>query len=165
MRLINKTIKLPFDSFHWLRKKYWKFFKIETFGVRTLIFKDNKILLVRHRYGNLWVMPGGQIDKNENPEIAALRELKEEVGIVGHKIDYQLGYYKNTTGGKNDNVYCFVMTNFEIKQNFKPRLIDFLEIGEMGWFDLNQLPESSSRATKARINEFLADKKDLTGNW
>ncbi len=165
MRLINKIIKLSFDSLHWLRKKYWKIFKIETFGVRTLILNDNKILLVRHRYGNLWVMPGGQIDKNEDSEIAALRELKEEVGIIGRKIDYKLGYYKNTTGGKNDHVYCFVMTDFEISSNFKPKLIDFLEIGEMAWFDLNQLPESTSRATKARINEFLADKRDLIGDW
>jgi len=158
-------LKIFFNLFHWFRKKYWKVFKIETFGVRTLILKDKKILLVKHRYGNLWVMPGGQIDKNENPEIAALRELQEEVGIIGRKIDYKLGYYKNTTGGKNDHVCCFVMTNFEIKPNFRPKLIDFLEIGEMAWFDLDQLPESTSKATKSRINEFLADKKDLTGNW
>ena len=158
-------LKIFFNLFHWFRKKYWKVFKIETFGVRTLILKDKKILLVKHRYGNLWVMPGGQIDKNENPEIAALRELQEEVGIIGRKIDYKLGYYKNTTGGKNDHVCCFVMTNFEIKPNFRPKLIDFLEIGEMVWFDLDQLPESTSKATKSRINEFLADKKDLTGNW
>jgi len=162
---MNKTIKLSFDSFHWFRKKYWKIFKIETFGVRTLIFKNNKILLVRHRYGNLWVMPGGQIDKKEDPKIAALRELQEEVGIIGRKIDYQLGYYKNTTGGKNDNVYCFVMTDFAINPTFKRKFIDFLEIGEMAWFDLGQLPESTSKATKARINEFLANKKDLVGAW
>jgi len=157
--------KIFFNLFQWLRKKYWKVFKIETFGVRTLIFKDNKILLVRHRYGNLWVMPGGQIDKSEDPEIAALRELKEEVGILGIKIKYKLGYYKNTTGGKNDHVYCFVLTDFEINSAFKAKFIDFLEIAEMAWFDLYQLPESTSRATKARINEFLTNKKDLIGDW
>jgi len=158
-------MKIFFNLFHWLRKKYWKVFKIETFGVRTLILKDNKILLVRHRYGNLWVMPGGQIDKNEDPKIAALRELQEEVGVNGLKIDYQLGYYKNTTGGKNDHVYCFVMTDFEINSISKRKFIDFLEIGEMAWFDLNQLPETISRATKSRIAEFLANKRDLVGAW
>jgi 8-oxo-dGTP pyrophosphatase MutT (NUDIX family) len=165
MKFFNKTIKLLFDLFQWLRKKYWKIFNIETFGVRTLILKDNKILLVRHRYGNLWVMPGGKIDKNEDPEIAALRELKEEVGIIGKKLDYKLGYYKNTTGGKNDNVYCFVLMDFEINSTFKPKFIDFLEIGEMSWFYLDQLPELISRATKIRINEFMENKRNFIGDW
>ena len=53
-------------------------------------------------------MPGGGINKGEKPEDAAVRETKEEVGIVAEKIDFKLGYYKNTTGGKNDNIYCFI---------------------------------------------------------
>jgi len=165
MKLINKVIKLSFNALHFFRKRYWKFFKIETFGVRALICKNHKILLVKHRYGNYWVMPGGGVDKKETAEQATIRELKEEAGIIVNKIDYKLGYYKNTREGKNDHVYCFVATDFEIISNFNRKFIDFLEIAEMAWFDLHQLPESTSRATKARINEFLTNKKDLIEDW
>jgi len=165
MNFINKLVKIFFNLFNWSRKKYWKLFKIETFGVRVLVVENNKILLVKHRYGNFWVMPGRGIEKGEKPEEAAIRELLEEVGITIKTTDYKLGYYKNTRGGKNDNVHCFVSTNFEKVPKFKRKFIDFLEIGEMSWFDLVELPESLSAPTKARINEFLTNQRDLVTTW
>ncbi len=158
-------MKLFFNIFHWLRKKYWKILKIETFGVRVLVFKDNKVLLVKHRYGNFWVMPGGGINKNENATQAALRELKEEAGIISDQIDFKLGQYKNNTGGKNDNISCFVITNFKEIENFRRNFIDYLEIGDMAWFNIENLPSDISGPTKARISEFLAGKKDLVSTW
>lgn len=40
-----------------------------------------KILLLHHRKYNLWIQPGGHIEKFENPIEAAIREAKEETGI------------------------------------------------------------------------------------
>jgi 8-oxo-dGTP pyrophosphatase MutT (NUDIX family) len=44
-----------------------------------------EILLVRSRRG-LWTIPGGRIDRGETPEQAAVRELREEAGIVGASV-------------------------------------------------------------------------------
>ena len=165
MSLINKMIKPFFELFHFLRKKYWKIFKIETFGVRVLVFKDHKILLVKHRYGKFWIMPGGGINKGEKPESAAIRETKEEVGIIVEKIDFKIGYYKNTTGGKNDNIHCFVATQIREIPNFKRTFINFLEIENSKWFNINDLPEGTSPPTRSRIREFLAEQRDLVGTW
>ena len=162
---MKNIIKPLFELFHWLRKKYWKVFKIETFGVRTLILKENKILLIKHRYGKFWIMPGGGINKNEIAEDAAIRETKEEVGIIIEKIDFKLGYYKNTTGGKNDNIYCFVATKIHEIENFKRTFINFLEVENSKWFNINDLPEGTSVSTKARIKEFLTGQTDLVGIW
>jgi 8-oxo-dGTP pyrophosphatase MutT (NUDIX family) len=158
-------MKVFFNLFHWLRKKYWKVFKIETFGVRVLVFKDNKVLLVKHRYGKFWVMPGGGINKNETPEQTSIRELEEEAGVKANKIYFKLGQYKNTTGGKNDNISCFIVTDFEEIHNFKRTFIDYLEIGEMGWFNVNNLPNDISGPTKTRVIEFLDNKRDLVRTW
>lgn len=40
-------------------------------------------LVVSSSDGLNWVLPKGHIDPGETPEIAALRELEEEAGIIG----------------------------------------------------------------------------------
>jgi 8-oxo-dGTP diphosphatase len=50
-----------------------------------LIREENKFLVcLRHKddkYGNLWEFPGGKIEANETSLGAAVREMKEELGI------------------------------------------------------------------------------------
>lgn len=42
---------------------------------------DDKVLLIHHKKLNLWLPVGGHIDKDETPDDALLREIKEEVGL------------------------------------------------------------------------------------
>jgi ADP-ribose pyrophosphatase YjhB (NUDIX family) len=51
--------------------------------VRGVVFKDNKILMVRELLdGGAWTLPGGWIDINEPPSLAVERELREEAGVI-----------------------------------------------------------------------------------
>lgn len=43
--------------------------------------KDGKVLLVKHSKLKMWLPPGGHIDRDELPDEAAVRELKEETGL------------------------------------------------------------------------------------
>ena len=43
---------------------------------------DGKLLIVKANYKKHWSIPGGIIDHNETPKQAAIRETKEEVGII-----------------------------------------------------------------------------------
>ena len=45
-----------------------------------LIIKD-KVLLVKHRKLNMWLCPGGHMEKGELPHQTAEREFYEEIGI------------------------------------------------------------------------------------
>ena len=45
------------------------------------IYEKNKVLLIHHKKLDLWLPVGGHIQKNETPDGALLREIKEEVGI------------------------------------------------------------------------------------
>lgn len=50
-----------------------------------LIVKDNKVLLVKITYGankGYWMLPGGFVEERETFEEAAIREVKEETGII-----------------------------------------------------------------------------------
>lgn len=52
-------------------------------GSASVLMEDGqgRLLVVKANYKSYWSLPGGWIDKNESPATAALRELKEEVGI------------------------------------------------------------------------------------
>jgi 8-oxo-dGTP diphosphatase len=53
------------------------------FGAHTLPYKpDGTLLVVRHKYVDKWVLPGGELDAGESFREAALRELHEETGIT-----------------------------------------------------------------------------------
>lgn len=51
------------------------------FTVAIFVVHQTKILLVHHRKLNAWLPLGGHIELDEDPEIAALREAKEESGF------------------------------------------------------------------------------------
>lgn len=43
---------------------------------------DGALLLVRHSYRDRWGVPGGLLQKGEDAEVGARREVREEVGLV-----------------------------------------------------------------------------------
>lgn len=47
-----------------------------------------EILIVKPTYKDHWSVPGGVIEKDESPRDAALREVKEEIGIELKNIDF-----------------------------------------------------------------------------
>lgn len=51
------------------------------FTVAIFVVRDRKILLILHRKLNKWLPLGGHIELDEDPEIAALREAREESGF------------------------------------------------------------------------------------
>ena len=132
----------------WYQKKY----NIKTHGVRVILIHDNSVVLVRHWYNSLWVFPGGGINKYETPEDAAIRELKEEVGIENIQLEYLLGTYSNNREGKSDTVYCFVaFIKSPISKNNKFNI----EISDIQTFDFDKLPDGTSEATRERLKEYL----------
>lgn len=153
-KLKGYVLKIGYRCFKIVRapiKWYWKRFNVRTFGVRIMLIYDGKILLVRHWYNTLWVMPGGGIKRHETPERAAARELREELGLDNIQLEYRLGVYANTKEGKNDTVHCFVVV-LEKEPHITTRFN--LEVSDRTWFPLDQLPEGTSQATRTRISEY-----------
>jgi len=65
------------------------------FTVVVFVVADNKLLLVHHRNLKQWLPLGGHIELDEDPEVAAVREAKEESGLDVALI----GERPPTTGG------------------------------------------------------------------
>ena len=51
------------------------------FIVDVLIVYQNKVLIRKHEKYDKWLAVGGHIELDENPDQAAIREVKEEVGL------------------------------------------------------------------------------------
>ena len=48
--------------------------------VRGVVFRDDRLLLVREREDGLWTLPGGWADSGESPSTAVEKEVREESG-------------------------------------------------------------------------------------
>ena len=50
-----------------------------------IVIRDDKVLLTQRKQGahleGLWEFPGGKVEPGEDPRVALLRELGEEVGV------------------------------------------------------------------------------------
>ena len=51
------------------------------FTASVYIVREGKVLLHKHKKLSIWLPPGGHIELDEDPSQAAMREVKEEVGI------------------------------------------------------------------------------------
>lgn len=51
------------------------------FCVEVFIVRDGKVLLRKHDKYGIWLSVGGHIELDEDPNQAAVREVKEEVGL------------------------------------------------------------------------------------
>ena len=148
--MIRKIKSYVIRIAHPLRKFYWRVAKPEGRGVKVMAFdKAEQLLLVRHSYGrsDLWMLPGGAIDKGEEAATAAKRELKEETALDAIALTF-FAHYHNEWEGKRDHVTLFTC------EVLGAAVIDQQEIIEARFFALSQLPDTLSAATHRRVEDW-----------
>jgi len=106
--------------------------------VAALIFKNNKILLVKRGckpFKNYWALPGGHIDKGETPRKAVIREVKEEANLIINPkyITESLEVFKGIKWHAIVHIYAGKAAG-KIK-------FDGKEIKDVKYFSLNKLPK------------------------
>ncbi len=94
-------------------------------GVMILALKkDGKILLIKQYRASIksftLELPAGQIEKNESPKKAAIRELYEETGYVCEKINF-LGVGMPWVDRTKSKLYLFYGQGAIRKKDFKPK--------------------------------------------
>ncbi|MFC1609095.1 NUDIX hydrolase [Patescibacteria group bacterium] len=68
------------------------------FCVETFVVFEDRVLLRYHDKYEKWLSVGGHIELDENPNEAAVREVKEEVGLDAELFDDQLPFEKKEVG-------------------------------------------------------------------
>lgn len=145
--------------------------------------KENfiEILLVHHggpfwknKDKNAWSIPKGEIEANETPKKAAIREFTEETGIKLSGLELKKINYLGKVYGYNKLVYIFVLRkNFGDNLNLKFRLIkmkhpfqsnkelNFPEIDKISYVDLTNAQEKLVIYQKKIIPLFMKYLKNI----
>lgn len=123
---------------------------------------DNKILFLKRHpgkpQGNTWGVPGGKLEKHENPREAVVREIKEEVGlnIDSHELE-MIG-----------KLYCrlphleYIYHLFRIKFNECPEVdLAFEEHLEMLWVTPEEAMQLPLMAGGAEALKYYQHSKSL----
>ena len=109
-------------------------------GAKCVLTDGPTVLLVRHTYGQRhWDLPGGKVERGEQPIVAGRREAIEELGLV---IDNwrPLGEIEIVADHRDDTLFAF---HAEVSA---PELtLALAEIQEARWFDRSDLPPAMAK--------------------
>ena len=155
---ISPIARLGYRIAHRGRSLYRRLLRPVTVGVRVLTWSlDGEVVLVRHAYGiDRWYLPGGAVRRRETFAAAALRELREETGIVARRGEESLvllGALTTTRDGWTDHVVLFELAGDEWEG--PPPGGSRSEIAGVTVVHPSVLPEITSPSTRARIEERL----------
>lgn len=83
--MADRLVRAGATAAHFVLRAGWFVSRPKTFGAHSVaLTPGGKLILVRLRYAPGWRLPGGGRSKHEDPVAAALRELREEIGMVSH---------------------------------------------------------------------------------
>jgi len=109
------------------------------------------VLLIRDRFGR-WTLPKGIIEPGEQPEEAALREIREETGVKG-TIECAIGsttyWYTNVEGERVHKVVDY----FLVEAVSREIQAEASEIEEVLWVPMEQVLEMEHYANNRRLVE------------
>lgn len=115
-------------------------------GVVIIAMKDASTILMveQFRYAvneTLLELPAGRLEYGENPDVAAMRELKEETGYIAANWKY-LGYIYTTPGICDEKLYFYLATDLsfehecpdadEILENYEYNIDDVFQLIKTG---------------------------------
>jgi ADP-ribose pyrophosphatase YjhB (NUDIX family) len=138
-----------------VRRIWWRVRKPRRQSVNVIALDDeSRVLLVRHSYGPpVWALPGGGIGRGEDPQVAARREFREELGCEIEELSAIESIGPDVEDTKN-RMYLFAA---KIAGTPVP---DMREVVELGYFEPDRLPGNVDRRIPERVRQALARRGD-----
>jgi 8-oxo-dGTP diphosphatase len=129
-------------------------------SVNVSILNGDKILLSRRNNtgwqdGHLCI-PGGHVETGEVPRQAAIRELKEELGIQAEIDDLEF----ICVAARNAKPSQYVAYEFALRdRNVKYKNVEPHKCSELVWIDIHNLPDDVISDFREIINQSIVGSK------
>jgi 8-oxo-dGTP diphosphatase len=109
---------------------------------------EGRVLLLEHvfRPDSGWGLPGGFLNKGEQPEAALRRELREEIGVDLEEVE--MLFARNLPRPRQIEIY------FKARAIGTPRPCSF-EIRKAEWFTIDNVPAELSKDQRRLIQRAL----------
>jgi 8-oxo-dGTP pyrophosphatase MutT (NUDIX family) len=144
-RLGDAALRIALTAAHHLLKVSWFVRRPKTYGAHAVaLTPEGRIVLVKLRYASGWRIPGGGRSKDEPPVDAALRELREEIGLTGHGEVRLARDFEEPTDFRHDTFSLVVVRDVR----YRPR---------WSW--------EVEQVTEAALDSLPADLSPITARW
>lgn len=127
-------------------------FEIRVYGI--ILDDEGKVMLCHSKDRDLWVLPGGGMEKGEAPWQTVVREVKEETGL-DIEVERLAGVYSKID--RDQVMFVFVCRSIGGEIKFSPDD----EVDKISYFHHQGLPENMLPVQAERLRNFFADKDRL----
>ncbi|MEY4545355.1 MAG: hypothetical protein RL685_1550 [Pseudomonadota bacterium] len=130
--LVDLGFQTAYRVAYKLMRAYWSVRKPSTHGALVVLWNQGELLLVQNSYVPYRSLPGGYVARSETSREAAIRELREEIGITTARPEELEKVYDEVKEweGKRDHVEIF-----SLELGARPVVrIDYREVVHAGWF-------------------------------
>ena len=139
MSVPDAALRVVLTGAHQILRAAWFVRRPRTFGAHSLaLTPERKLILVKLRYAGGWRLPGGGRGRGEDPVDAALRELREEIGMTGHGAVQKAAELEQRPHYRRDLVSLVVVEDVRYRPSWSWEIERIVEV------DPRQLPEDMS---------------------
>lgn len=147
MSWYDRPLRIALTAAHKLMKAGWFVRRPRTFGAHGIaLTPGRKLVLVKLRYAPGWRIPGGGRRASEDPQSAAIRELREEIGMIAHgrvRFGCEL---EEAVDFKRDLAALLIVEDVR----YRPPRWSW-EVEQVAEFDIDALPPDMSAPTRRWI--------------
>lgn len=150
MKILDAVLRPLLTGLHSLLRAGWFLRRPKTFGAHALaLTPQGKLILVRLRYAPGWRLPGGGRHPDEPPLDAALRELREEIGMTSHGEAKAARDVEESVYSKRDTASLVIVRDVRYRQRWS------WEVEKVREVRLDALPADISPTSRAWIEGLL----------
>jgi len=129
--VLDRSFQLAYKAAYRMMRVYWGVRRPATHGALVTLWNQGELLLIQNSYVTYRSLPGGYVGRYETGAEAAVRELREEIGVTARTEQLEKVYDEvKDWEGKRDHVEVF-----KLELSTRPVVrIDHREVIEAGWY-------------------------------
>jgi ADP-ribose pyrophosphatase YjhB (NUDIX family) len=119
---------------------------------------EGQVLLIKRSDNGAWALPAGAMELGENLRACAIREMREETGLVASAITPFALYSQPQTYGPNmyGHTYQYITLACRVDSYEGDLVRETDETTDAGYFRRDALPESAGASVRRTLNDLEA---------